>query len=854
MTIDLDALKRSTDMVALLQNYGVKLKQRGQEYDALCIWHDDHKPSMQVYISESGIQKCHCKACGAGGTVIDVVMQMDNCNEADAIKRLQANGYHRDDNRIISMTQKPKLPVWQHQVAPEELPDMSHHEHGEPVAVWRYNDADGKCLGYVARYKTADGSKEYRPWTFGGYSENVKQEWKPRTWTLGRRPLYGLDDLAKRVDDKVCLTEGEKAADAAKKLLGGMVCVTWPGGAYGIAGVDWSPLRGRDVLLIPDADKSGVGLECMNKIAGYLLALDCKVRILDTSDQPDAWDLADALAEGWTPKQVVSWAAPRISHYEIPEEEPSPPTSSPSAWQRDYDFSGMHWTKPQDVFDDLRSPEIDPEMMPECVRDWMHDTAEIKGVDPSILALSSVVACAALLHDSIQIQPEINNPSWKESARLWGAVVGGSASGKTPAINAATSRLKKIQIELSKQAERLEDDYKAQEMAFDMQRKSYIKKLSEADPTAVKPTKPELPEISRLLIQDVTVDKLADLLKSSNRGCLVDKPELAGWFGSMDAYKNGAGGSDRAAWLTFFDGGPLYVDRIGRGSLFVPNFGGSIIGAIQPDAFTRIVAALPEDGLLQRFLIVNARTQQEGSEKPYNKAANDRFHEMQQRIFDTIVQPNQITLSVEANDVRKEITSRAFQLMRINFISSAMCSHLGKYQTLAARLMLTFHAIECCDQRIHPQSCQISGETARRVKAFMLDFLLPHAIAFYLGIVGSSEIGKHLRKLAELCLTHESGEISNREFLQNWIGWRHCKPHDQETVINQLIDNGWVLPAPGSRVNSKGFPTRFLINPDVKTVHAERQTMEVERRKLSVEAIDLARLAARRMQKIKIVK
>jgi hypothetical protein len=322
----------------------------------------------------------------------------------------------------------------------------------------------------------------------------------------------------------------------------------------------------------------------------------------------------------------------------------------------------------------------------------------------------------------------------------------------------------------------------------------------------------------------------------------------------MDAYKNGAGGSDRAAWLTFFDGGPLYVDRIGRGSLFVPNFGGSIIGAIQPDAFMRIVAGLPEDGLLQRFLIVNARTQQEGSEKPYNKAANDRFHEMQQRIFDTIVQPNQITLSPEANDVRKEITSRAFQLMRINFISSAMCSHLGKYQTLAARLMLTFHAIECCDQRIHPQSCQISGETARRVKSLMLDFLLPHAIAFYLGIVGSSEVGKHLRKLAELCLTHESSEISNREFLHNWIGWRHCKPHDQETVIGQLIDNGWVLPAPGARLNSKGFPTRFLINPDVKTVHAERQAMEIERRKLAVEAIELARLAARRMQKIKLVK
>ncbi len=340
----------------------------------------------------------------------------------------------------------------------------------------------------------------------------------------------------------------------------------------------------------------------------------------------------------------------------------------------------------------------------------------------------------------------------------------------------------------------------------------------------------------------MTVDKLGDLLKSSNRGCIVDKPELAGWFGSMDAYKNGTGGSDRAAWLTFFDGGPLYVDRVGRGSIFVPNFGGSIIGAIQPDAFARIIDKLPEDGLLQRFIVVNARQQVEGSEKPYNKAANDRFHEMQQRIFDTIVQPNNVTLSNEANEIRREITAFAFRLMKVNFISSAMCSHLGKYQTIAARLMLTFHAIECSDSRIHPQSCQVSGDTARMVKAFMLEFLYPHAVAFYINIVGNTEIGRHLRKIAELCLTHESAEISNRDFMHGWVGWRHCKPYEQESIINQLIDNGWIMPAPTARRTNKGFPTRFIINPEIEVIHAERKYAEIERRKIAHEAINAAKI------------
>lgn len=53
--------------------------------------------------------------------------------------------------------------------------------------------------------------------------------------------------------------------------------------------------------------------DAMIGVAGFLLAIGCKVRIIDTSDQPDKWDLADALEDGWTTAQLQEWAKPRIT-------------------------------------------------------------------------------------------------------------------------------------------------------------------------------------------------------------------------------------------------------------------------------------------------------------------------------------------------------------------------------------------------------------------------------------------------------------------------------------------------------------------------------------------------------------
>ena len=84
-----------------------------------------------------------------------------------------------------------------------------------------------------------------------------KLEWRWERWPP-KRPLYGLQRLAERPCAAVVVCEGEKAADAAARLLSGYVAVTSPNGSKSAAKADWSPLQGRAVTVWPDADAAGL--------------------------------------------------------------------------------------------------------------------------------------------------------------------------------------------------------------------------------------------------------------------------------------------------------------------------------------------------------------------------------------------------------------------------------------------------------------------------------------------------------------------------------------------------------------------------------------------------------------------
>jgi DNA primase catalytic core len=88
MNPDFEQIKKSTDIVAVVESYGIALKKVGVDHVGLCPFHEDTKPSLRV---TAGKGMFRCPACGAAGNVIQFVARKENLTEREAALKLCAS-------------------------------------------------------------------------------------------------------------------------------------------------------------------------------------------------------------------------------------------------------------------------------------------------------------------------------------------------------------------------------------------------------------------------------------------------------------------------------------------------------------------------------------------------------------------------------------------------------------------------------------------------------------------------------------------------------------------------------------------------------------------------------------------
>jgi hypothetical protein len=199
---------------------------------------------------------------------------------------------------------------------PDDAPPMQyrHPAYGSPSTSWAYRDGEGRLVGYACRFDFVkpDGTpdKDVLPVTYcdlGGSKRGWRCKGIPEP-----RPLYNLpaikaaQPMSDIIDGRpaILVCEGEKAAEVAAALFPEHTATTPMHGAKSPAKTDWSPLKGRRVVIWPDHDDPGRDFaDHVARLAHEAGAAD--VRVVAVPDAfPDKWDLADAPPEGETPETL----------------------------------------------------------------------------------------------------------------------------------------------------------------------------------------------------------------------------------------------------------------------------------------------------------------------------------------------------------------------------------------------------------------------------------------------------------------------------------------------------------------------------------------------------------------------
>lgn len=330
---------RAIPITEVARRLGDELKREGSVCKTLCPWHDDHDPSLTLY-ERTGENHCHCFSCGHGGDTIAYVMQHEGWTFQKACRWLSAtfgiaNAYGmrqpapRPKQKATPKAEEPPQytyipwPMLESLISVENSlchclmrmfrPEAVEWLVGEYlIGAYPMNGRDDYTVfpsidheGRICNLKVQLYDSEPQSERFAHSIPNTTY-WLGTMWAKdGRLPrkstfcsdcLFGEHLLPRYTDCTVALVESPKNA-----LFGALSFPRYLWLATGNKGAlkrkTLEPLRGRNVLVIPDCDALEPWtqtLDGMADLANFTVSDFC--RRMAPSGQPK-FDIADYLQQ-----------------------------------------------------------------------------------------------------------------------------------------------------------------------------------------------------------------------------------------------------------------------------------------------------------------------------------------------------------------------------------------------------------------------------------------------------------------------------------------------------------------------------------------------------------------------------
>jgi len=719
-----------------------------------------------------------CSVTGPEGAIEAVVcMRIESNNQRDNggyLHRLRESDSVRNwspspsrSPRQSSSTRKEKPKGKAYVTAKEAVESLEHYQ-GKRSMDWIYHDIDGEPVGMILRWDKSDGKKDIRPITKHADGWRVSGMPEPR-------PIYDLHKLSSA--ERVYVVEGEKSVEAAQSI--GLIATTSPQGSSSANKADWSPLAGKDVIILPDNDDPG--REYADKVTTILAKMSplAKVRIVELTELPggkpmpkggDIVDWIDGHGDAATPEVMAKHLQKIVDDVEVldlSEEAGEPPEPTPS------------W-KPFPL-----------EALPEPLASFIPSVAKSVQVDPAMVALPALCAVAAAIGASRSIALR---PDWKEPCILWGALVAPSGEGKTPAAGKVMSAARKQDSEAQEQNTILLTEYEDHRKEYEADRKTWEKQRGkgEPEPPPVEPTRPPMP---RFTVSDVTVEKLAEILADSPRGAMMVRDELTGLLGGFERYSGGRGGAERSAYLSIFNAEQSQIDRKtgDRRSITIENPHLSIFGGIQPELLHNVLSS--EDlasGLPARFLFAMppSTPKKWGTPKIPDKQI-EAVEVMFKSLYSIGVPVEWNPTSDGVGDLEQlalPLTREADQLFGEFYdrhseqrydLTGAARAAWPKLVAYCGRLALILQLVFDSDSK------EVDEESVRSA-IILIEWFSNEALRVY-GIRGESDEDREHRELIDW-IEQRGGRVTSRELSRGPRQYR--KAGDADAALNQLASDG----------------------------------------------------------------
>jgi hypothetical protein len=451
----------------------------------------------------------------------------------------------------------------------------------------------------------------------------------------------------------------------------------------------------------------------------------------------------------------------------------------------------------------------------------LRQIANAKGAPVDYVFSALLTSAAALLSNHVAASPR---SGWTEPAILWSMIIGEPSAGKSPAFDAIITIMKSIERDVNEGERKAIDDWEEQDKIHQAIQKKWQKDVDTAiDAGNSPPAKPasshseKRPKRSRLVVNDVTVERLAEIVGGQDIGIMQFRDELAGWLEGMSRYTTG--GSDRGFWLEAYGARPYRVDRMTR-EVTVDRLAIGVLGGIQPDRMNSLLLATDDDGLLARLMPIWP------DPAPITTDAVDYDDSHIRHILRSLYEfVSGIVFVGKREPIIIPFHEKAFgrltalrQLLRdVETQEEGLTkSFLGKLSGLTVRVTLVLAYINAVSKGTDFQ-IKLSETDFEAARSFTIDYVLPMARRSY-EAASVSKAERAARKILWLAKTNGWRVLGARQ-IKRLGRTGMTDDRDIEAALSMLIAADWIKVQASKEKAGGGRPTvKYDVNPRLWSV------------------------------------